>query len=163
MGAAQVLSRLRAAGFDVHADGDRLKVAPASLLDDSTRSSIKAYKAALLALLAGPPMPPEAPRQAVDAAQATCTPPTAQTTARLARMARLAWPEVKGQAAADRLDRRDAEADDRRMCVECSHLSDSGRCVAAAMGRLRGADRRHEPVPDLLQRCEAFGLRKGLL
>jgi hypothetical protein len=51
MGAAQVLSRLRAAGFQLHADGDRLTVAPASLLRDDDRDIIKAHKAGLLALL----------------------------------------------------------------------------------------------------------------
>lgn len=161
MGAAQVLSHLQAAGFRLRADGDRLTVAPASLLRDDDRNIIKAHKAGLLALLKGPPAPPETPRLAandVPGASGTATP----TAVRLARMARMAWPEEKAQAAADRLERRDADGDDRRMCVECSHLGDSGRCIAAAAGRLRNTDRRHEPVPDLLQRCEAFGLRKGL-
>ena len=63
---------------------------------------------------------------------------------------------------AERLHLRDRRGDDRRMCVECSHLGDGGRCLAAAMGRLPGTSRRHEPVPTLLQRCEAFGQRKGL-
>lgn len=62
----------------------------------------------------------------------------------------------------DRLDKRDANGDDLRMCLECSHLLDGGRCLAASRGHIRGADRRLEPVRDLLQRCEAFGLRKGL-
>ena len=161
MGAAQVLAHLQAAGFRLQADGDRLTVAPASLLRDDDRNIIKAHKAALLALLKGPPEPPKTPRRA--AKDVPCTiGPTAATGARLARMARLAWREEKAQAAADRLERRDAEGDPRRMCIECTHLGDSGRCIAAATGRLRNADRRHEPVADLLQRCEAFGLRKGL-
>ena len=161
MGAAQVLAHLQAAGFRLHADGDRLTVAPASLLRDDDRDIIKAHKAGLLALLKGPPEPPETPRRAAKDVPCTIGPPAA-TGARLARMARLGWAEEKAQAAADRLERRDAEGDPRRMCIECSHLGDSGRCIAAATGRLRNADRRHEPVANLLQRCEAFGLRKGL-
>lgn len=89
--------------------------------------------------------------------------PDAMGGTRLARMARLGWAEERADAAADRLAQRDAHGDDRRMCVECSHLGDSGRCVAAATGRLGNVDRRYEPVPDVLQRCEAFGLRKGLV
>lgn len=89
--------------------------------------------------------------------------PDGTSVARLARLARLGCSEERAHAAADQLAQRDEGGDDRRMCVECSHLGDSGRCVAAATGRLRNVDRRYEPVPDLLQRCEAFGLRKGLL
>ena len=161
MGAAHVLAHLQAAGFRLHADGDRLTVAPASLLRDDDRDIIRAHKAELLALLKGPLEPPETPRRAANDVPGTIG-PTAATGARLARMARLGWAEEKARAAADRLERRDAEGADMRMCIECSHLGDSGRCIAAATGRLRNADRRHEPVADLLQRCEAFGLRKGL-
>lgn len=56
---------------------------------------------------------------------------------------------------------RDREGDDRRMCLECNYYGSSGRCVAAATGRLVGASAWLEPVPTILQRCEAFGLRKG--
>ena len=63
---------------------------------------------------------------------------------------------------AERLTLRDRDGDDRRLCLECTWLGDTGRCIAAATGRLRGADRRLEPVQTILQRCEAFGLRKGL-
>lgn len=87
----------------------------------------------------------------------------AETSARVIRMARMGWHEERAQDAAARLEQRDADGDDRRMCIECTHLGDTGRCVAAALGRVIGADRRLEPVQDMLQRCEAFGLRKGLL
>lgn len=63
---------------------------------------------------------------------------------------------------ATRLLQRDRDCDDRRMCLECSYLGTKGRCIAAATGRLIGASRALEPVPDLLQRCEGFGRRKGL-
>lgn len=66
------------------------------------------------------------------------------------------------EALADRLAMRDADLDDRRLCLECTYLGASGRCVAAATGRLPGAATRLEPLQTILQRCEAFGLRKGL-
>lgn len=74
---------------------------------------------------------------------------------------------VLGQADADdlaeRLTLRDRDGDDRRLCLECTWLGDTGRCLAAATGRIPGADRRLEPVQTILQRCGAFGLRKGLV
>lgn len=66
------------------------------------------------------------------------------------------------EALAERLAIRDADGDDRRMCLECSYLGALGRCIAAATGRLPGASRQLEPVQAILQRCEGFGLRKGL-
>ena len=63
---------------------------------------------------------------------------------------------------AERLTLRDRDGDDRRLCLECTWLGDTGRCLAAATGRIPGADRRLEPAQTLLQRCVAFGLRKGL-
>lgn len=66
------------------------------------------------------------------------------------------------EAMAEALTLRDRQGDDRRICLECTHLGERGRCLAASAGRIRGADRRLEPVPTILQRCEAFGLRKGL-
>ncbi len=64
---------------------------------------------------------------------------------------------------AERLTLRDRDRDDRRLCLECTWLGDTGRCLAAATGRIPGADRRLEPVQTVLQRCCAFGLRKGLV
>lgn len=63
---------------------------------------------------------------------------------------------------AERLTLRDREADERRMCLECAALDRRGRCLVAARGALPGVDRRFEPVPTLLQRCEGFELRKDL-
>ena len=57
---------------------------------------------------------------------------------------------------AERLTLRDRDQDDRRMCVECVHLKANGRCAAAHAGRLLGVDRRFEPVPTQLWRCEGF-------
>ena len=62
---------------------------------------------------------------------------------------------------ADRLFERDAERDDRRVCVECAHITADhprhGRgCFAAQQGWIHGAARNLSPIPDLLLRCEAF-------
>ena len=64
---------------------------------------------------------------------------------------------------AERLTLRDRDGDDRRLCLECTWLGVTGRCLAAATGRIPGADRRLAPVQTILQRCEAFRLRKGLV
>ena len=129
----------------------------------------QAPKASHLATLAGvatqedyPPESPEDRRNAANDAPAPEAPPHPLRRVWLARMAMLGVDEGKALALADRLERRDMEGDDRRACVECSHLGNGGRCLAAAAGRLRNTDRRHEPVLDLLQRCEGFGLRKGM-
>jgi hypothetical protein len=84
------------------------------------------------------------------------------TVFRLQLFARLDMGEAQSEKLTDLLVIRDRQLDDRRLCLECSHLGDRGRCLAAAAGRLPSADRRLEPVPDVLQRCPAFGLRKGL-
>jgi hypothetical protein len=63
----------------------------------------------------------------------------------------------------ERLTLRDRYGDDGRLCLECIRLGDTGRCLAAATGRIPGADRRLEPQQTVLQRCGAFGLRKGLV
>ena len=64
---------------------------------------------------------------------------------------------------AERLTLRDRDGGDRRLCLECTWLGDTGRCLAATTGRIPGADRRLEPVQTILKRCGAFGLRKGLV
>ena len=81
-------------------------------------------------------------------------------TARTARFALLGRADAEDLA--ERLTLRDRDGDDRRLCLECSWLGDAGRCLAAATGRIPGADRRLEPAQTILQRCAAFGLRKGL-
>lgn len=83
--------------------------------------------------------------------------------ARRDRLLRWGYGESEADDLAERLTLRDRQEDDRRMCLECSNLGDMGRCIAASTGRLVGADRRLEPVRTILQRCEAFGLRKGLV
>jgi hypothetical protein len=62
----------------------------------------------------------------------------------------------EAEAMAEALTLRDRQGDDRRICLECAHLGARGRCIAASAGRINGVDKRLEPVPTILQRCEAF-------
>jgi hypothetical protein len=62
---------------------------------------------------------------------------------RVARSTWLGYPDAKGRA--ERLLHRDREADDRRLCVECSHAGPGWRCA-----------RREAFMLDLLQRCPLF-------
>ena len=163
MGAAQVLDGLRAGGFTLRADGDRLTVTPGGKLAEADRLAIRAHKVELLALVTAAPRAAEPPARASNEERRRDAAAEAETAHRLARMARLGWDESRSLRVVGLLKQRDVRGDDLRMCVECTHLGDSGRCIAAATGRLRQTDRRHEPVPDLLQRCEAFGLRKGFV
>ena len=86
---------------------------------------------------------------------------TATFTARTERFALLGRADADDLA--ERLTLRDRDGDDRRLCLECKWLGDTGRCLAAATGRIPGADRRLEPEQTILHRCLAFGLRKGLV
>ena len=45
--------------------------------------------------------------------------------------------------------------DDRRYCVECGNLAESGRCLAA-LRREFVAGRNYEPIRDILLRCGSF-------
>ena len=76
----------------------------------------------------------------------------------LQRLAGFGMGEAEAVRLVALLDRRDADLDDRRSCVECSHWT--GRtCLAWRRGR-------HEANAgvevDQLHRCPAFGLAKGL-
>lgn len=75
-------------------------------------------------------------------------------TARVARFTDRGLPLVEAEALADRLVIRDRDGDDRRLCLECVHLS-SRRCAAWRLAAVGG------PVlPTALlalpQRCAAF-------
>lgn len=111
------------------------------------------------------PVPPAVPSIRIETESTTGREQAAADKARAARVNRTAllnFSIVSAERVADRLAQRDDDGDDRRMCVECSHLGERGRCIAASAGRIWGADRRLEPVQTILQRCEAFGLKKGL-
>lgn len=76
--------------------------------------------------------------------------------ARVALFLRRGWEEPRAEQWADRLVSRDAERDDRHLCIECAHLRRDGTCFAAAQGWIASAGRRLNPVTDVLARCECF-------
>jgi hypothetical protein len=77
---------------------------------------------------------------------------------RLRRLAGFVMDEATAKRLMARLDSRDAGADDRRSCVECSHWT--GRtCLQWRRGR---SDTNAGMPVDVLHRCPAFGLAKGL-
>jgi len=65
---------------------------------------------------------------------------------------------TEAEGLADSLVKRDREADDRRMCLECSHLRRSAglwRCGQSQRAGLAVAEVSGDVV-NLLQRCSAF-------
>lgn len=184
------LQHLVGAGLTLRADGQKLIVTPASILTDSLRDLIRQRKAELLELLAGASdraMPVAGgtdistpAKRAVEGepgesltinVDSWCWPHSgAMNTAelktfamRIERFKQRYLGDAEATALADRLVMRDRAGDDRKVCVECRWMGSSGRCIAAASGRLRGTDRLHEPVRDLLHRCEAFGGDNSLI
>jgi hypothetical protein len=174
MGARDVLHELRGAGLSVQLIDGRIIVTPKERLTDPLRDAIRAHRDDLVLVLkpdvpgATTPTPTariyRLTRSQADEAHAL--PWSADTIRafglRRDALLRHAYGNDDAHDLAELLALRDARGDDRRMCVECTHLGDRGRCLAAAAGRLPGADRRLEPVQTILMRCMAFGLRKGL-
>lgn len=79
---------------------------------------------------------------------------------RVALFVRRGLPEGEASALAEQLLLRDADWDERRMCIECAHLQRDGVCFAARQGWIHGASRYLTPVQDMLQRCERFEWQK---
>ena len=175
MGATELLHDLRCAGLvlTLTPAGD-LHVAPRSALTDDHRAAIRAQRDALLLALRAeaetPPTPPPwrsgnplmTPEQGNECHAGGWSDAEIEAfqrrEARFTRMGRVA----DAEHLAERLTLRDRQHDDRRLCLECAALADNRRCLAASRGRLAGADRRLEPVPTILQRCEGFALAPGL-
>ncbi len=172
MDAPELLHHLRGAGLVLTlTPAGGLHVAPRNALSDDHRTAIRTDRDAL-ALQAeasqpatprrngNPHMTPEQGDEChTDGGDVAEIDAFTAREARFTRMGRAA----DAEHLAERLTLRDRQHDERRLCLECTWLGDTGRCIAAATGRLPGADRRLEPVPTILQRCDAFGLRKGLV
>jgi hypothetical protein len=174
MGVPELLQHLRGAGLVLTVTpAGGLHVAPRVALTDDHRAAIRAERDALVLALqaetASPPPPPRVsgnplltPEQGDECHDGGWTEvEMAVFMAREAQFIRMGREDAEHLA--ERLTLRDRQHDDRRLCLECSWLGDTGRCLAAATGRIPGADRRLEPVQTILQRCGAFGLRKGLV
>lgn len=75
--------------------------------------------------------------------------------ARLDRLLRWGWPLTEAEATAERLARRDAEADDRVSCAaDCTHYR-LGYCGNHRRAGLTNADIGRE-LATMLQRCPGF-------
>ena len=174
MHAADLLIRLRRDGlvFTLTPAGG-LHVAPREALTDEHRAAIRAARGALVLALQAEGSRPTPPRRSGnplmtpeqgDACHARGWDDAEIDTfmAREARFMRLGR-VADAEHLAERLTLRDREQDDRRLCLECAALTDSRCCEVAAQGRLPGADRRLEPVPNTLQRCPSFKPGPGLI
>ena len=79
---------------------------------------------------------------------------------RRARLLRWGWAEADAERMAERLVIRDRGGDVRVSCTECMHYR-PGRCGNHKAAALQSPEVGRD-LAALLQRCEAFGLRRGL-
>jgi len=132
MGARDLLNDLAEAGLTVESDGDRLVIRPASLLTDDLRAQVRDAKPELLALLGEDP----------------------RITDRREQLLRWGWPVADAEVLAQRLARRDREADGRATCVECQHYR-PGRCGSHRRAALQSPEVGRD-LAGMLQHCPAF-------
>lgn len=134
-----VLECCTAEGVTVSLDGGKLVITgqPAAL--DEWRPVLRSVKDELLALLAGDLV-------LVDQ--------------RTAHFIRQSIKPAAARALALRLKTRDGQHDERRLCLECSHLFDTTRSPRCAQWRQAGWSGPQLPreLPTILQRCKVFHL-----
>lgn len=152
MGARELLADLTRAGFSIEAAGDKLVVKPAAKLTDDIRTAIRKAKPELLTLLTRPYR-----LDPVDADAAHAEPwddaAVRRLAARVLLFIRRGVDATDADDLAERLQLRDAQQDDRRLCLECRHLAGRG-CLNA-----RSANVGRELPPQMvtmLQRCPGF-------
>lgn len=163
-----VAESLKAAGLvlSLTADG-RLKVAPASAMNQTLRDTIRGHRDDLVAYLqrmaandATPPDP--APSTDPDGwcwphSQAMNTVEIDTFMARLGRFTDKGVSHDEAERLADALVSRDREGDDRRLCLECAHLQGAGRWRC---GNWQQADVARDALARdlvlMLQRCAGF-------
>lgn len=75
---------------------------------------------------------------------------------RIALFKRRGLTESHAEAWADLLADRDADGDERRICLECTGLQQDGGCFPAKQGWLPRTSPTHHPIKTLFQRCERF-------
>jgi len=156
MGARELLHDLADAGLSVSADGDALVIRPASKLTDQMRRALVQAKPELLALLAPRSRPHKLARAEADAAHAEPWDEAAiaRFVARVALFMRRGLNATDADDLAERLHLRDVRGDDRRMCLECTHLR-RGRCGNHKAAGLLTAEVSRE-LATTLQRCAGF-------
>ncbi|MCC7100388.1 MAG: hypothetical protein IT500_12450 [Rubrivivax sp.] len=159
MGARELLHDLVCAGFSLEADGDKIVVRPASKLTDDLRADLRAVKPELLRLLASADRPYKLTLAQADAAHAEPWVDAAVGlfVASVGLFLRRGIDADDADDIAERLHLRDAQMDDRRLCLECTHLA--GRAGAWRCGDHRAARVLRDVPGDLvarLQRCPGF-------
>ncbi len=124
MGARELLAEAAGVGLSVRAEGGRLPIRPASKLTVAMRSALIEAKPELLALPT-PKRPHKLTPAQSDAAHAEPWDDAAwaRIVARVALFMRRGIDATDSDDLAERLHLRDAEGDNRRMCLECVHLS----------------------------------------
>jgi hypothetical protein len=74
---------------------------------------------------------------------------------RRARLMRWGWPEAEAESLAERLVRRDREADSRVSCADCRHYKPAGRCRNHKAAGLLSPDVGRD-LAAMLQDCPGF-------
>lgn len=165
MGAGNLLQQLKKAGLVVRLrDDGALHVGPRINLNDELRATVRERRGELVAALeANAAQCCDHDNGAAEHAEFFVAWTDAEIELFRRRVARFAAIGRRdAEELAERLLQRDRDYDDRRLCLECTYLGDRGRCLAARLGRIAGASRDLEPLQAVLQRCPAFGLKKGL-
>jgi hypothetical protein len=78
---------------------------------------------------------------------------------RRARLLRWGWSEAEADTLAERLARRDRDADQRASCTECRHFK-PGRCGNPRRAGLLASELGRD-LAALLQRCPGFAASEG--
>lgn len=164
MGAPDLLAHLQAAGLVLSlTPADGLHVAPKHRITADHRAAIQAERDALVAVLRANATKPDERRSGNplmsaedwdEAHRGGWT--AAEIDTFVSRRDRfVAAGRADAEDLAERLTLRDRQADDRRLCLECTALTRNG-CDAARRGRVPGAGPGFVPLVDVLQRCPAF-------
>lgn len=158
MGAPDLLQWFRRDGFALSLlPSGGLAVQPASKLTDSHRHALRTHKADLVAALTDDAsLNPD--RFCWPHSIAMNTAEIGTFTARVHQFIRYGLDSPEAEGLADRLVTRDRKHDDRRMCLECSHIRHAAglwRCGQWRQAELSGPDVAGAVVTTL-QRCAGF-------
>jgi hypothetical protein len=156
MGARDLLNTLSSAGLAVSADGGNLVIRPRELLTIELRETVRARKLELLALLASP-----AREDPQGKAQEHHTQPLrAIPAAPLRRLRGAGLDPDDADALAAWIRARDADADDRRLCIECAHFAERGKVCRHPKLVAIQAPRDLGQLATTPQRCGGFKERR---
>lgn len=167
MGAPDLIQWLRFDGFALALlPSGGLAVQPASKLTDAHREMLRLHRDALVLALS------TEPEKRLQTDMGACDPDlhawphtsamnTSEITAFNGRYHLFVERGLAKQLAeelADALVTRDRQRDDRRLCLECSHLRGSDRSWSCCHGHLAGLGTSHIPGEQVvqLQRCNGF-------